>query len=893
MRAQAVSASSLEDQLSVVMERGDAVVRSADGVHIRNAPERIEVTTTTRVAYTARPAVSPAFAERVRDVIADLDRVVVGTQDTPLAHVRARSIVVRQAEHARSPYVVSLRGVALAAPRPEPRMAPQAFSAAYAEDPATATVPSLAAVAALASDLCTDGEEIPDCRNQFTPPTFQAAYAAQYGVARQVFQSVLTSVSAALLPRFAPAVATVAAVARPVVSRRAVLKPEFVAIRLPSLDEWGARFRFVPSMLGMVGLLAVATLPAHAVRFARSLELNAHAALSAGNAGIDAAKMAATEAALPGRIDALREASAQFRAADDALNSTNALAVGLAGLVPETRSAYRTARALAEIGEKSAEAGRLVAVGLALALGEGGGSALDRLKVMAAYAEGALPLLSDASAALEDVNPAVLPENQGANVPLLAEGLEDGRAAVREFVGLSDVLAGVLGQDASRRYLVIFQNPSELRPTGGFMGSFAEITVDRGELKSFVVPGGGTYDVQGQLTARVVPPAPLQLIAERWEFQDSNWAPDFVAAADKIRYFWSKSGGPTMDGVITVNAPLVEKMLALTGPVDVPELGKTITAENFMLETQRAVELEYDRAENQPKKILGLMAPVLLERLKNLSHEDSLRFLALLTDALETKDIQISLSDPEEDAFADRYGWRNRLKPVQGDALAVVAANIAGQKTDLFMEEAVDHVAAISANGAIEDTVTLTRMHTGQKGETFYGVRNVSYIRFYVPRGSTLLSAAGFTSPDPALFDPLQEGLVVDPDEAEVARTKHVHASGVDVWDEGDRTVFGGWSMVDPGATRTLTLRYRLPMTAYDIRDRLDTGSDVSAAASATLPRTAYSLLLTSQSGKPSRTISSRVDVPESWKAFWERGSDTQAIPWDRDTVVATLYDVH
>jgi len=489
--------SSLEDQLSSVLEQAGAVVRSADGVTMRAAPERIEVTETkTRVAYTARPAVSPALTERVRDAIADLDRVAVGTQDTPSASLRARAIVVRQAEHARSPYVVSLRGVTLAAARTEPRIAPQTLSEAYAEDPATANIPSLAAMAALASDLCMDGDEAPDCRSQFTPPTFQAAYAARYGVARQTLQAVVTSVSTAFVPRFAPAAIAAVAV-RPAPARRVMAHPEFVPIRLPSWDEWASRFRFLPSTLGMIGLLAVATLPAHAVRFARSLEINKHAAISAGNAGIDAAKLAAAEEALPGRIDALREASAQFRAANDALSSTNALAVGLAGLVPETRSAYRTARALAEIGEKSSEAGRLVATGLALALGEDGGSALDRLKVMAAYAEGALPLLSDAAEALDDVNPDVLPEDQGANVPLLAEGLEDGRAAVREFVGLADVLAGVLGQDESRRYLVIFQNPSELRPTGGFMGSFAELTVDRGELKKFVVPGGGTCRTHG------------------------------------------------------------------------------------------------------------------------------------------------------------------------------------------------------------------------------------------------------------------------------------------------------------------------------------------------------------------------------------------------------------
>lgn len=893
------SALPLESQLLSVMEGEGIRVLSADGVRIVKTPTRVEVSQTSKVmAYAARPAISQPDMARVRDAIADLDRVAVGLQDGPGARLRVRSLVVRQAEHARSPYVVSLRGVTLGSVRTvdvdEP-MTSAAYAASYAEDPATANVPSLDALSALASDLCTDGDLAPACQHQFTPATFQAAYAAQYGWARQATRSVLVSFTGALVPRRLALVGSASVAAVPAPREVRTWTPPRVTIQLPDASAWSARLRFLPAALGMVGLLAVATLPANAVRFARSLELGKNAAVTAGNAGIDAAKLAAVEEGLPGRIDALRQASAQFRAADDALSSTNALAVGLAGLVPKTRSAYRTARALAEIGENTSEAGRLVATGLALALGEGGGSSLDRLQVMAAYAGSALPVLADAADAFNDVDPKMLPAEHAESAALLVGGIEDARAAVREFVGLSDVLAGILGRNAPRRYLVIFQNPSELRPTGGFMGSFAELTLDRGAIASLEVPGGGTYDVQGQLVARVVPPAPLQLIADRWEFQDSNWSPDFVAAANKIRFFWSKSGGPTMDGVIAVNATLVERLLTLTGPIAIPELDKTITSENFMLETQRAVELEYDRDENQPKKIIGLLAPRLMEQLKALPHDQSLQALTILTEALETKEIQISLSDTAEDAFADRYGWRNRLKPVQGDALAVVAANIAGQKTDLFMEEAVDHTATISENGAIEDTVVFTRSHTGQKGETFYGVRNVSYVRFYVPRGSTLVSAAGFTSPDPALFDVLQEGLTVDPDEAEIMRTKTTHPSGVDVWDEGDRTVFGGWSMVDPGETRLLTVRYRLPFTAYDIRDRLDTGATAATAAgsSASAPaRTAYSLLLTSQPGKPTRQVSSEVIVPDVWQSFWERGTDTQDVPWDRDTVVAALFEV-
>lgn len=362
-----------------------------------------------------------------------------------------------------------------------------------------------------------------------------------------------------------------------------------------------------------------------------------------------------------------------------------------------------------------------------------------------------------------------------------------------------------------------------------------------------------------------------------------------------------------MDGIIAVNATLVPKMLALTGPIEVPELGKTITADNFMLEVQKSVELEYDRTENQPKKILGLMAPRLMEKLKALPHEQLATVLAILSEGLQTKDIQLSLSDPDAEAQVRRFGWSGELKPASGDALAVIGTNIAGQKTDLTMRETVEHEATIGTTGQIEDTVTVTREHTASKGELFRGVRNVTYFRVYVPRGSTLIAAQGFTPPDPSLFKTPQEGLTTDPDIAAQAQSLTHDISGLDVWDEGDRTVFGGWSMVDPGQTKSIQLRYRLPFTAYDIRSRLNAGPTESEEVS---KRAAYSVLLTSQSGKADRRITSRVIVPDAWKIAWSRtpgrlagvtddptstptSSDIEAsTAWDRDTVVAALYDL-
>jgi hypothetical protein len=877
----------LEEQLSSVIEQEGISILAADGVRLMAAPTLVEVQKTgksskrrrSRGGYGNRPAVSVMDDERLRDAVADLDRVVVGFADSAQPRIIRKSVLVRMTEHERSPYVVSLRGVSFEPVRIEEERI--RMSDALAHELPVSRVPDLDAVTALAADLSEDAS--PDMgEEQFTSAAFEQTYVESYGMPARAKSSVASF--------FSSLVAGFTNLFTPRARKEEQTEMETDVVVTSDGRVWAFTHpRVVRAAMAVGGLLFVATMPANAVRMMRSLEEGKAAVTAAGVAGIAEAK-AAGGAPLSEGVDALRRASARFREADAVLGSTNALAVGLAALAPQTHTAFATARALTEIGAKTSDAGSLLAVGLAKALGPDASSPLDRLKILSAYAEGALPLLDDAASALKNVDAKVLPEAERDKLEELTIGIDAGRVAVREFTGIAELLASALGREEPRRYLLIFQNPAELRATGGFMGSFAEVTVDKGELTKLDVPPGGTYAVQGQLTARVMPPQPLQLISDRWEFQDSNWSPDFQVAAEKIKYFWSKSGGPTMDGIIAVNATLVQKLLTLTGPIDVPELGKTITADNFMLEVQKSVEIEYDRTENQPKKILGLMAPRLMEKLKALPQEKTTDVLAILSSALETKEIQVAFANADEEALAKRFGWAGQMKNAPGDALALIGTNIAGQKTDLSVNETVDHLAVISADGGIQDTVTLTREHTAGKGELFRGVRNVSYLRFYVPRGASLVSASGFTPPDAGLFKAPQDGLATDPNEAVLAATRrHDGTTGLDVWDEGDRTVFGGWSMVDPGQTVKLSVVYRLPFSAFDLRDRLQTGPQDAAQES---ERAAYSLLLTSQSGKANRQIRSHVTVPETWNMAWGRAADGIEGVWDRDAVAAALYDV-
>lgn len=432
-------------------------------------------------------------------------------------------------------------------------------------------------------------------------------------------------------------------------------------------------------------------------------------------------------------------------------------------------------------------------------------------RVVRQMSETMLPVLRRVEGELSQVNAGDIPPEQRATFDKLRATLPTVRGVVEHITGLAS--ADVMGDESPRRYLLLFQNNHELRPSGGFLGSLAIIEVRKGVAQILRFPGGGTYDAQGSLLLRNQAPAPLQLVNPRWELQDTNWSPDFPTTAETVARYFRFAGNESVDGVIAIDASVVEKLLALTGPIPMPAYETTLTAENFVEETQHQVEIKYDKIENKPKQFLADMAPLLGERLQKLLAEQPAAFLEVLSASVNEKHLLVWLANSEAEQHVDALGLAGKLGPLPPytDGLAVVHANIAGGKTDTVVKTSVDHQVVLGTDGALAETVTMTREHTGSKGNQFTGVRNVDYVRFYVPLGSMLSDASGFTPPDAKFFQPVSPDLGVDPSLRAIQTTHRVGPGGVDITEELGRTVFGGWVMVDPGGTATVRLSYTLP----------------------------------------------------------------------------------
>jgi len=655
--------------------------------------------------------------------------------------------------------------------------------------------------------------------------------------------------------------------------RAAIQKPFFFRVKFAA-EKWFRtiprfEFRSAPAMyrglLGFVILCFIFILPIKALTYYGTLVRLQDRAVTAGQTGLahfESGSRATAGLDFNYAIGEFGDAAAEFGTAENSLGQAGAVLGRLVEALPIAGQFYQFGKDVASLGENLSLAALDLTRGLAVFRGED--NWLVRITNLKNYLEAALPRLSIAENLLSSLKDNLREPLTKEKWELLNSVVAAAKAGVGEMSEMSDLLAGLLGKDGEKRYLLIFQNSNELRATGGFMGSFAVLDVSRGEIKNLEIPGGGTYDLKGQLRELVKPPAPLRLIASQWQFQDANWWPDFPTSAKKIMWFYEKSGGGTVDGVIAVNSTLLPRLLKFTGPIEMPEYGKTISSENFMDETEKYVELEYDKTENKPKQIIADLAPKLIERLKNVPAAELGEFFSTLSGAMRSKDVQIYLTDAAAEEKIGLLGLGGELADVPSgtDYLLVADTNIAGQKTDGLIDELIDETIDVAPDGTIDKILKITRAHHGIKGTLFSGVRNVDYMRIYVPEGSILLGANGFIAPSSTLFKTPPNAAVDDADLSVIETEYFIDPlTGTRVGAEFGKTVFGNWLMVDPGQSAAVTVKYRLPFKFSAISPE----GFLAKASSFVNPVElfSYKYLVQKQSGAEKTVFKSRLILPK------------------------------
>jgi hypothetical protein len=299
---------------------------------------------------------------------------------------------------------------------------------------------------------------------------------------------------------------------------------------------------------------------------------------------------------------------------------------------------------------------------------------------------------------------------------------------------------------ADRTYLVLFQNNLELRPGGGFLGSFGILTLRDGKVVGFGVHDTGNFD--GRIPDTVEPPYPMRetLDIPSWKLRDSNWEPDFSTNAKQaVAFYEMGQGAEKFDGVIGITTDVLSSFLSVTGPVEIPGFPGTYDEKNAVIDLEYQVEqgfLEQDVDFGERKSVMSLLGERILERVRELPPQDLFRLFQVVLEDLNRKDIQLWFADEDLQTQAVAAGWAGSFDGKwSDDYLMAVDANLNSWKTDYVMKRSMHYVVDLSQETP-KAKVTIHYEHTG-KERNFMTKDYQTFLRVYVPDGSWLGSVSG------------------------------------------------------------------------------------------------------------------------------------------------------
>ncbi|MEX2012884.1 MAG: DUF4012 domain-containing protein [Candidatus Levyibacteriota bacterium] len=417
---------------------------------------------------------------------------------------------------------------------------------------------------------------------------------------------------------------------------------------------------------------------------------------------------------------------------------------------------------------------------------------------------------SDANLKLSDALVAVrkLEGSKELDSTLLAK-IEENKKLLNFVAEIQNVLPQLIGIEGKRDYLVLFQNSMELRPTGGFMGSYGLLSLNKGKIVGFTV--SDVYDADGQLKGHVEPPYPIRryLPSEHWYLRDSNFDLDFPKAASASAFFLKTEMKQDVDGVVAINVFFVENVLKAMGGVMVPEYNETVTAENFVRLAQEYSQKNFFPGSTQKKDFLGAVFRAMQQNFAA-KKDISYIFLAkVIEKSIESKDILLASFDPVTAGFFKVNNWSSSLwdsrKDAEGlvnDFLAINEANLGVNKVNYFVTRSVTKNATVNADGEIFSDVNIA--YENSSDGSWPGGDYKSYLRIVVPSGASL-SAITIDGEVQEISDAITDPLVYErssfrpPDALEVEKSEQ----------EG-KDIYGFLISVPKKSQKTITVTYSL-----------------------------------------------------------------------------------
>ncbi|MDP3998352.1 MAG: NAD-dependent epimerase/dehydratase family protein [bacterium] len=399
------------------------------------------------------------------------------------------------------------------------------------------------------------------------------------------------------------------------------------------------------------------------------------------------------------------------------------------------------------------------------------------------------------------------------------------RKLLTEAVSGLEVLSELIGTDGPKTYLLLLQNNMEIRPSGGFIGSYGLLIFDKGTLVDLKIED--VYTADGQLKGHVEPPEPIKkyLGKEHWFLRDSNWSPDFPQAAVRAQWFLEKEIGVKADGVLALDLNSAQEILKALGPVELRDYQETIDSENLFEKTQKHTEEDFFPGSTQKRDFLGSLLKALIEEGKN-GEGNWFGLGTAVSRALAQRHLLLYFEDPLVEQQVLQNNWGGEIKDTpcrgetscRGDYLMVVEANLGINKVNYWVKKETHDEISFSEDGRVSHQLRLSYNNLSSN-DSWAGGTYKNYLRIYAPQEATFsgIKISGTASPS------------------------------ADLIRDSEKTVLGVYLEVAPETQKEVVFSYSLPP---EFSEKFQE----------------YDFLIQKQAGSQADPLSVDISYPDSWR---------------------------
>jgi len=381
-------------------------------------------------------------------------------------------------------------------------------------------------------------------------------------------------------------------------------------------------------------------------------------------------------------------------------------------------------------------------------------------------------------------------------------------------------VASALGFFGPRLYLIVSQDPAELRPYGGYVGAYGLIELSFGRVAR--LDYGDSKSLDGVYQERLAR-GEVDASTELTHLYAPGLSPDFPTTARVMVDAYGTMTDDWPDGVVAVDPTIASALLGIVGPLGVPGEPETVTEANLVPLVLKHTQ-DFAAEDGDRKQFVYDLGLELMGRIRALPPTAWPALVGALARGADERHLQVALDAPLLQRLIHDRGWDGAYPPPADDFVAVVDTNVGYNKANLVTLQELDYSVALGPAGAADAmlTVTYTNQGTGGLGfrtEDMPYLHEAVYdadVQVYVPPGSR---------PAP--------GTRGGKDDLQLRRA-----------------VLQDHVVVPPGARQAITFQYRVPAPTPDAG------------------RLRYGLLVRKQAGTDGVPVALHVTGPDGWRAL-------------------------